>query len=204
MRRTNFIPDVVAAELPLDNRRSPGYRRMEPSMAGQRFYLWVGQHETGRYSKAHKHGSAAVLICLKGKGYTYTWPDALGPTPWKDGKEQYVQRQDYEYGGMVTAAPMSGDWFHQHFGVSKDPLRLSAWFGANNQRARKPGVPGEAIMDYGAIDLKKGGSAIPYHEEDPYLRREFEATLAREGARTRMEPELYEGPVEGGGMSDAF
>ncbi len=204
MRRTNFIPDVVAAELPLDNRRSPGYRRMEPSMAGQRFYLWVGQHETGRYSKAHKHGSAAVLICLKGKGYTYTWPDALGPTPWKDGKEQYVQRQDYEYGGMVTAAPMSGDWFHQHFGVSKDPLRLSAWFGANNQRARKPGVPGEAIMDYGAIDLKKGGSAIPYHEEDPYLRGEFEATLAREGARTRMEPELYEGPVEGGGMSDAF
>ena len=204
MRRTNFIPDVVAAELPLDNRRSPGYRRMEPSMAGQRFYLWVGQHETGRYSKAHKHGSAAVLICLKGKGYTYTWPDALGTTPWKDGKEQYVQRQDYEFGGMVTAAPMSGDWFHQHFGVSKDPLRLSAWFGANNQRARKPGVPGEAIMDYGAIDLKKGGSAIPYHEEDPYLRREFEATLAREGARTRMEPELYEGPVEGGGMSDAF
>ena len=204
MRRTNFIPDVVAAELPLDNRRSPGYRRMEPSMAGQRFYLWVGQHETGRYSKAHKHGSAAVLICLKGKGYTYTWPDALGTTPWKDGKEQYVQRQDYEFGGMVTAAPMSGDWFHQHFGVSKDPLRLSAWFGANNQRARKPGVPGEAIMDYGAIDLKKGGSAIPYHEEDPYLRGEFEATLAKEGARTRMEPELYEGPVEGGGMGDAF
>ena len=173
-------------------------------MAGQRFYLWVGQHETGRYSKAHKHGSAAVLICLKGKGYTYTWPDALGTTPWKDGKEQYVQRQDYEFGGMVTAAPMSGDWFHQHFGVSKDPLRLSAWFGANNQRARKPGVPGEAIMDYGAIDLKKGGSAIPYHEEDPYLRGEFEATLAKEGARTRMEPELYEGPVEGGGMGDAF
>jgi hypothetical protein len=59
-------------------------------------------------------------------------------------------------------------------------------------------------MDYGAIDLKKGGSAIPYHEEDPYLRGEFETTLAKEGARTRMEPELYEGPVEGGGMGDAF
>ena len=43
-------------------------------MAGNRFYLWIGQHETGRYSKAHKHASAAVLICVKGKGYTYTWP----------------------------------------------------------------------------------------------------------------------------------
>ena len=205
MRRTNFIPDIIAAELPLDNRRSPGFRRMEPAMSGQRFYLWVGQHETGRYSKAHKHASAAVLICLKGKGYTYTWPEALGTQPWAAGKQQYVQRQDYEFGGMVSAAPMSGDWFHQHFGTSRDALRLTAWFGANNQRARKPGVPGENIMDWGAIDLKKGGSAIPYHEEDPYLRAEFSETLAKEGAKSRMEDKLYAGPVaEGEGMGDAF
>ena len=26
MRRTNFIPDIVNCDLPLDNRRSPGYR----------------------------------------------------------------------------------------------------------------------------------------------------------------------------------
>ena len=198
MRRTNFIPDVITTELPLDNRRSPGYRRIEPYMAGQRFYLWIGQHETGRYSKAHKHASAAILICLKGKGYTYTWPEALGTQPWKDGKSQYVQRQDYEFGGMVTAAPMSGDWFHQHFGVSKDPLRLSAWFGANNSRARKPGLPGEATMDFGAIDLKKGGSAIPYHEEDPFLRAEFEKYLAQDGAKSRMEEKWYAGPSADG------
>jgi hypothetical protein len=196
MRRTNLIPDVVNCELPLDNRRSPGYRRMEPSMANNRFYVWIGQHETGRYSKAHKHASAAVLICLTGKGYTYTWPDALGMTPWKDGHADKVMRQDYEPVGMVSAAPMSGDWFHQHFGVSKEPLRLMAWHGPNNQRARKAGRPGEQLMDYGAIDLKKGGSAIPYHEEDPAIRREFEQTLAREGITSRMEPSRYEAPVD--------
>ena len=196
MRRTNLIPDVVNCELPLDNRRSPGYRRMEPSMANNRFYVWIGQHETGRYSKAHKHASAAVLICLTGKGYTYTWPDALGMTPWKDGHADKVMRQDYEPVGMVSAAPMSGDWFHQHFGVSKQPLRLMAWHGPNNQRARKAGRPGEQLMDYGAIDLKKGGSAIPYHEEDPAIRREFEQTLAREGLASRMEPSRYEPPVD--------
>jgi quercetin dioxygenase-like cupin family protein len=196
MRRTNFVPDVVNCELPLDNRRSPGYRRIEPSMAGNRFYVWIGQHETGRYSKAHKHASAAVLICLKGKGYTYTWPDALGMTPWKDGHADKVMRQDYEPVGMVTAAPMSGDWFHQHFGVSKEPLRLMAWHGPNNQRARKAGRPGEQLMDYGAIDLKKGGAAIPYHEEDPAIRREFEENLAREGLTSRMEPSRYEAPVD--------
>jgi quercetin dioxygenase-like cupin family protein len=196
MRKTNLIPDVVNCELPLDNRRSPGYRRIEPSMANNRFYVWIGQHETGRYPKAHKHASAAVLICLTGKGYTYTWPDTLGMTPWKDGHAAKVMRQDYEPVGMVSAAPMSGDWFHQHFGVSKEPLRLMAWHGPNNQRARKAGRPGEQLMDWGAIDLKKGGSAIPYHEEDPAIRREFEQTLAREGLTSRMEPSRYEPPVE--------
>ncbi len=205
MRRTNFIPDAVSCDLPLDNRRSPGYRRIEPSMAGQRFYLWIGQHETGRYSKAHKHASAAVLICLKGKGYTYTWPEALGTQPWRGGLAEHVQRQDYVFGGMVSAAPMSGDWFHQHFGVSRDPLRLTAWFGANNARARKPGLPGEPAMDLGAIDLKKGGGAIPYHEEDPALRREFETNLAAEGASTRMEARWYkEPPAAGAAPGDDF
>src|SRR6202795_1644415 len=164
-----------------------GYRGVEPAMAKNRFYLWIGQHETGRYSKAHKHASAAVLVCVKGKGYTYTWPEALGTTPWKDGRADKILRQDYEPGGMVSAAPMSGDWFHQHFGVGKEGLRISAWHGPNNQRARKAGLPGEQLMDYGAIDLSKGGSAIPYHQEDKSIRREFEATLQREGVASPME-----------------
>ena len=192
MKKTNLLPDIVNCELPLDNRRSPGYRRMEPSMAGSRFYMWIGQHETGRYSKSHAHASAAVLICVKGKGYSYTWPATLGPTPWKDGKADGVKRQDYEPVGMVSAAPMSGDWFHQHFGVSKEPLRLTAWFGPNNQRSRKAGIPGEDLKDYGAIDISKGGSAVPYHEEDPYLRKEFEETLRKNGAETRMPPSIYD------------
>lgn len=196
MRRTNLIPDVANCDLPLDNRRSPGYRRIEPSMAGNRFYVWLAQHENGRYSKAHKHASAAVLICVRGKGYTYTWPATLGPHPWQDGCADKVLRQDYEPVGMVSAAPMSGDWFHQHFGVSKEPLRLTAWHGANNQRANRAGVPGEQLMDYGAIDLKKGGSAIPYHQEDPFIRRNFERTLAQEGLTSRMEQASYQPPAE--------
>jgi hypothetical protein len=103
-------------------------------------------------------------------------------------------RQDYEPVGLVSAAPMAGDWFHQHFGTSKEALRISAWHGPNNQRARKPGVPGEQLADYGAIDLNKGGSAIPYHQEDPAIRKQFEERLAREGVKSRMNPEFYERP----------
>jgi hypothetical protein len=191
MRQTNIIPDIIACELPLDNRRSPGYRRIEPHMTGNHFYLWIGQHQTGRYSKAHAHGSAAVLICLTGKGYTYTWPSTLGPTPWKDGRADQVRRQDYEPVGMVSAAPMGGNWFHAHFGTSKEPLRLTAWFGPNAP-GRERGRPGEKAIDYGAIDIKDGGTAIPYSEEDPYLRKEFEATLKSEGVASRMDNSIYE------------
>ena len=194
MRRTNLIPDVVNCELPLDNRRSPGYRRMEPAMGGNRFYLFIGQYETGRYSKAHKHHSTAVLICVKGKGYSYTWPEALGPTPWADGHGDKVLRQDYEPVGLVSAAPMSGDWFHQHFGVSPGGLRLAAWHGPNNHPALKAGRPGERMKDVWAIDMNKGGNAIPYNQEDPAIRREFEEALAREGAVSHMESRLYERP----------
>jgi len=169
---------------------------MEPQMANNRFYTWVGQHETGRYSKAHKHASAAVLVCLKGKGYSYTWPDAAGVRPWETGNADKVKMQEYEVGGMVSAAPMSGDWFHQHFGTGTDPLRVTAWHGPNNQRARKAGIPGEALLDYGAIDVTKGGAAIPYWMEDPHLRKEFEAKLTADGKKTRMESKWYE---EGGG-----
>jgi mannose-6-phosphate isomerase-like protein (cupin superfamily) len=204
MRRTNLVPDIVNCELPLDNRRSPGYRRIEPAMAGNRFYLWVGQHETGRYSKAHKHASAAVLVCVKGRGYTYTWPEALGTAPWRDGHADKVLRQDYEPVGLVSAAPMSGDWFHQHFGISRHGLRLTAWHGPNNQRSRKPGRPGEQLLDCGAIDLKQGGSAIPYHEEDPFVRQEFEETLRREGIASRMDPKFYEGLVDAAAEPKSF
>jgi len=163
-------------------------------MASQRFHLWIGQHETGRYSKAHKHESAAVLICIKGKGYTYTWPEGMGMTPWRDGLGDKVLRQDYEPVGIVSAAPMSGDWYHQHFGVSKDPLRLTAWFGPNNHSALKPGIPGEAMSDIWAIDVNKGGKAVPYWLEDEYIRKEFEETLRQEGVPSRMEDKLYKKP----------
>src|SRR3977135_2764191 len=105
MRRTNLVPDAVNCDLPLDNRRSPGFRRVEPFMTGNTFYFWIGQHENGRYSKAHAHTSAAVLICIKGKGYTHTWPERLGTTPWKGGKSDEVKRVDYEPVGMISAAP---------------------------------------------------------------------------------------------------
>ncbi|ODT23240.1 MAG: cupin [Kaistia sp. SCN 65-12] len=195
MRRTNFLPDAVNCDLPLDNRRSPGYRRVEPFMTNNQFYFWIGQHENGRYSKAHAHTSAAILICLSGSGYTYTWPEECGVNPWRDGHAHRVRRLDYGQFGMVTAAPGGARWYHQHFSVSKEPFRLLAWFGPHNP-GRDPGAPGEKHTDYTAINVNEGGTAIPYWMEDPHIRQEYEALLQKNGVEVRMKPEWYEKPSD--------
>jgi quercetin dioxygenase-like cupin family protein len=196
MRRSNFLPDILNCDLPLDNRRSPGAKRLEPYMTANTFYLWVAEHRTGHYSKAHAHSSAAVIVCLQGKGYTITWPENAGIKPWEAGKGDLVQRIDYEYSGMVSAAPGGARWNHQHFGVSKGPLRITAWFGPHSP-AREPGPPGEKHIDYTGMDIPEGGTAIPYYMEDPYVRQEYERTIATNGGQSMMRPEYYDANYKG-------
>jgi oxalate decarboxylase/phosphoglucose isomerase-like protein (cupin superfamily) len=196
MRRTNLVPDIFNCELPLDNRRSPGWRRVEPFMTGNKFYLWIGQHETGRYSKAHAHTSAAILICVKGKGYTCTWPEECGVNPWKDGHADKVKRVDYEPVGMVSAAPGGARWYHQHFNTSNEPFRLTAWFGPNHPSLVTGLPPGEKQIDYTGMDITEGGTSIPYWMEDPFVREEFARSIATNNAVSRMEPSRYEKPAD--------
>ena len=42
---------------------------------------FITQYPPGRYSRAHYHGAGAVLVCLRGAGYTFNWHRELGPTP---------------------------------------------------------------------------------------------------------------------------
>ena len=71
-----------------------------------------------RRAARDRAGGRATGRCGLGRG-----KDALGTQPWSNGLGDKVIRQDYEPVGLVAAAPMSGDWFHQHFGISKEPLR---------------------------------------------------------------------------------
>ncbi|MBT5049162.1 MAG: cupin domain-containing protein [Rhodospirillaceae bacterium] len=193
MCRTNIIPDVFATELYLDNRRTPGYRRVEPKMAGNVFYQYIGQHPAGRYSRGYSPGPSAAFICIGGKGYSYTWPQDLGPTPWKDGHGDEVLRQEYDGISMVSAAPMQMGWFHQHFATGDEPLRLLSWYGPNNHRAQQAGIPGEGVVDEAMVDVTEpGGTSIPYWLEDPHVRQEFAAAIAREGSENRMEEHFYD------------
>ena len=191
--RSNLIPDAAHTYLPLDNNRGPGYRWFSPSMAGNTVLEgFIAEYPTGRYSKAHHHESGAVLVCMEGKGYSFTWPVELGTRPWESGNGEMVKRQDYVPGGMISAAPGGGHWFHQHFAVSKQPFRVFNFTGGT--RNLRLGVSaGEQIAGVGA-EIKEGGRALPYHEEDPFIREYYQRRIEEEGAEFAMPLEVYEGP----------
>lgn len=188
---TSIIPDIVNTVLPLDNQRSPGYRRIQPQMANGNFDCFIGEHSPGRYSKAHAHESHATLICIKGEGYTYNWPMELGTNPWETGNEHLIERVDYVAGGLVAAAPGGGNWFHQHFPTGKDGIRFLTLFG---------GVPDLQYQRYGErggktwlnANIEEGGSSINYANEDPMVRSIFKSELEKKGVVFDMDPSVYE------------
>ena len=74
--------------------------------------------------------------------------------------------------------------------MSSEAFRLTAWFGPHAP-GREAGVPGEDAIDRGAIDVDQGGSAIPYRDEDPHVRKEFNEEIDRAGVVSRMEDSFY-------------
>lgn len=52
------------------------------------------------------------------------------------------------------------------------------------------------MVDKNAMDLAEGGAAIPYWDEDPHIRREYEEILRAEGVASRMEERFYRPPEE--------
>jgi hypothetical protein len=194
--RSNVFPDIVNCELPLDNQRAPGYRRIQPYYHG---FLrdassggFIGQYPSGRYSKAHYHQSGAVLVCLRGKGYTFNWPVSHGPRPWQSGTADEVKIQEYGPGGLVAAAPGGGNWFHQHFSVGKEPLRVINYWGGPTGRWGGEVVDeaadddGEQVKSGNLFGINQGGRTILYEEEDPYIREYYERRLREEGVELTM------------------
>jgi quercetin dioxygenase-like cupin family protein len=192
MLSSAVLPDIANCYLPLDNQRAPGFRWVTPVMAGNKeFNPFIAEYPAGRYSKGHYHSAGAVLICLRGKGYTYSWPSELGTHPWEDGKADRVKRLDYVPGGLVSAAPGPGNWFHQHFGVAKDVFRVFKISTGKPWLTHGP----ETERVWGNADMEEGGHSIPYWAEDPYIRQEYREAMEREGGEFTMADSLFERPL---------
>ncbi|MFC1978281.1 cupin, partial [Chloroflexota bacterium] len=148
----------------------------------------------GIYPKGHYHAAGAVLVCIKGKGYSYNWHKDLGQRPWEAGKGHLVKVQEYIPGGLVAAAPGGGDWFYQHMGLGKGPaLRvLNMWAGPTfNRAASEVPNPEDEIVSNNIYSPEEGGRSIHWRNEDPFIRKTYQERLEKEGVEFRMPEELY-------------
>jgi mannose-6-phosphate isomerase-like protein (cupin superfamily) len=195
--RSNVFPDIAHCALPLDNQRAKGFRRIQPYFHGfipeAGMGGFVGEYPSGRYSKAHYHASGAVLVCLTGKGYTFNWPVGVGQRPWEAGHGEAVKVLDYVPGGLVAAAPGGGQWFHQHFSVGREPLRvLNFWGGPNGSWGHEDDQEKEEIPAWNIYGIEHGGRSINYRNEDPEVRRYYFARLAEEGVAPDMPESMFQ------------
>lgn len=187
--RTNLVPDVAGCDLPLDNRFSPGYRQLALGMTSAAMACSVGEHRPGRYAKAHLLPASTVMVGLRGTGFSYLWPERLGPLPWAAGSGDSVIRVDHAVHSVMAAGPGGGRWYHQMFNTGSVPLRHLTW----GVPERPAGPPGEEMRDDSTVLREEGGSMIGYPQEDPFVRREYARRLAEAGLVNRMRDDDYAG-----------
>lgn len=185
--RTQLVPDAIGCDLPLDNRYSAGYRQLSLAMTGSGLVCAIGEHRPGRYAKAHILPASSVMIGLRGKGFSYLWPERSGPTPWADDVGDTVLRIEHGPGLMMGAGPGGGRWYHQVFNTGSVPLRHLVWSVPDHPS----GPPGEEMRDDTAVNLADGGTVISYAREDAAIRAFYAAELLQCGQVNRMRDDDY-------------
>jgi mannose-6-phosphate isomerase-like protein (cupin superfamily) len=180
---TNFIPDVMAAQLDEKKLKGPGWKVTQYEMGGNSLIGHIADWPAGMYNKAHYHGAGAVLLILQSQGYTLIWPRDAGPRPYENGRGDEVVEVKWREGSVISPP---GGWFHQHFSAGNEPARQLAirYGGKIFPVAIKIA---EQLQEDGAfIPIQKGGTLIEYEDEDPEIRRRFEEALKRTGATCQM------------------
>ncbi len=184
--QTNLAPDV--RDLPIDSLevKGSGVQITVLELAGNVLGSHLSEWPAGRYHKAHYHAGGAILLILKGTGYTLIWPKDAGTRPWAEGRGDQVVRIDWQVGSLYS--PPDG-WFHQHFNTGPEPARQLAFrYGSLKnlmgwELIRKGGQRSGTM-----VSLSEGGTVIEYALEDPEIHRLFEEALSKSGVACRMHP----------------
>jgi mannose-6-phosphate isomerase-like protein (cupin superfamily) len=178
-RRTALIADARAEELPLDNRRVPGARRLAPRLADG-FWAALEELPAGRYARAQRSAAPLALLGLAGEGEVALWPAEAGAVP----PQEAVRREALGPHALVALKPGAGAWFHQVFPLGDAALRFALIAGASDP-ACPPGPPGERLADPASL-IEEGGATLAFHAEPETVRQRYAARTA-----SRMEPAWF-------------
>jgi oxalate decarboxylase/phosphoglucose isomerase-like protein (cupin superfamily) len=184
---TNFIPDarrtaLEALEQKITGGLLTGYRMGKTFPHGH-----ISQWPSGRYHKAHYHGPGAILLGLEGEGYVLAWDSKLGPHPYQDGHGDEVHKVNW---GRNSIYSPPNAYFHQHFNTGAGPAKHIAVYGAQLPLGVH-GMVDEKMNWKGFLSVQEGGTLIEHRDEDPQIRRDFDATLREKGIESKMSDNLY-------------
>lgn len=184
--RANFVPDVRTAAAESHEAKGSAMKFVQCEMGNGVIVAHIADWPSGLYQKAHHHGAGAVLLIVRGKGYTLMWPQSAGIRPYESGHGDMVVKVDWQEGSVVS--PPRG-WFHQHFSTGQVSARqLALRWGSR--------VHGVEFVDLQReegvfVSVKRGGTLIEYEDEDPEIRRLFAEECAKNGVEVRMSPALF-------------
>ena len=181
---TNFISNVCEAPLESKGVKGTGFQSTQFEIAANSLIGHIAVWPAGVYHKAHYHGPGALLLGLQSSGYVLLWPKEAGVQPFESGNGDRVVEVQWK-GGSVYCPP--GGWFHQHFNTGPDPARqIAVRFGTSRLHPVGFQVAAKRMEDGELISVKKGGTMIEYEEEDPEIRRRYEAALKKKGLVSKM------------------
>jgi oxalate decarboxylase/phosphoglucose isomerase-like protein (cupin superfamily)/mannose-6-phosphate isomerase-like protein (cupin superfamily) len=163
--KTNFVADVRSFKLEERSARGHNSTYIRFSISSNVMAAHIAEFDVGTYKKAHRHEAGAHVVVVSGEGYSLMWPPGAQP-----------MRFDWRDGSVIS--PPEG-WFHQHMNIGSTPARYLAL------RWNSPEFP--RLSHWMADRGETGGyEQIEYENEDPAIRREFEAELKRRGIEARL------------------
>jgi quercetin dioxygenase-like cupin family protein len=190
---TNFIPDahrtaLDALEQKVVGGMLTGYRM------GNRFpHGHISQWPAGRYHKAHYHGPGAILLGLDGEGYVLAWDSKLGAHPYESGHGDQVHKVHWTRNSIYSPPDA---YFHQHLNSGAGAAKHIAVYGAHHPLAHHAEVDEQNGSWKGFLNFKEGGTLIEHWEEDPFVRKDFEDTVRRNGVESKMDDSLFRPPAQ--------
>lgn len=185
---SNFIADARSAIVDLAEGKGSGVRITTFDMGGSTLVGHIAEWPVGRYHKAHFHQGGAILLILRSQGYTLMWPQEAGIRPYERGRGGQVIKVDWKEGSVFS--PPTG-WFHQHFNTGKEPARQLAFRYSGQSGKYLLGVAKFINKEGVRTSVRDGGTLIEYADEDPQIRRDYEAALKKAGISMEMPGVVY-------------
>ena len=159
--QANFVKDIRSAEVIAWEERGEGNASMYWDMAGNTILEpHISEFEVGAYKLGHRHPYEAVILTLNGKGFSLAGKGSL--------KDNEAVKMDWKAGSVVSPPFF---WFHQHFNTGTTAARYLAI--TEGDFPKRLGIPLEVEQ-------------IEKEQEDPAIRRMFEAELQKARQQGRL------------------